>query len=197
MRHGLLIVDCQNDFVKDESAYSCPMLDSRLISRIKSLIAHCRSRNIPIIYTMHSIRPDKSNAEPGEPKNVRACIIGTEGWNIIDAIAPDKKDAVVMKDKFDAFYNTKLHDILKKQGIDTLIMCGVNSNNCVRSTSEGAYYRGYKLMLIRDCCGAIDFVKGYSAEEINSLSLKELQERTYDTELLSLAQLKKRSLTVK
>jgi nicotinamidase-related amidase len=192
MKLGLLIVDCQNDFVKDKSDYSCPMLDSALIERIKLLIEHCRSKNIPIVYTQHSIKSDKSNAETGEPKEVRACIIGTEGWKIIDVIKPDKKDFVVMKDKFDAFYGTELHDVLKKQGIGTLIMCGVNSNNCVRSTSEGAYYRGYRLILVKDCCGAIDFIEGYSAKEINDISLNELGERTYDTQVLTLEQFKEK-----
>jgi len=192
MKPALLIIDCQNDFVKGKSAYSCTMLDDKLIARIKSLIEHCRSEKIPIIYTQHGIKSDKSNAENGEPEDVRACIIGTEGWKIINTIKPEKNDSIVWKDKFDAFYNTNLDDILKKQKIDTLIVCGVNSNNCVRSTSEGAYYRGYKLMLVKDCCGAISFVKGYTPAQINDLTLKELAERTYNTELLTLAQLQAR-----
>jgi len=77
MKSALIVIDMQNDFIKDTSPYSCQMLDDKLILRVKKLINFCRKKKISIIYTQHSIKPDKSNTEIGEPKNVRACIY----WN--------------------------------------------------------------------------------------------------------------------
>jgi ureidoacrylate peracid hydrolase len=191
MKPALIVIDMQNDFVKDTSPYSCQMLDDSLILRVKKLINFCRGKKIPIIYTQHSIKPDKSNAEIGEPKNVRACIIGTKGWEIIRKVAPRKEDIVIRKDRFSAFFNTKLENVLKNLKVDTLILCGVLTNNCVRATAEDAYYRNYKLILVSDCCGATSYVKGFTHEEVNKFTLEELKERTYKTKVVNLNQLKR------
>lgn len=50
--------------------------------------------------------------------------------------------------------------------------------------------RNYKLVLVSDCCGANSFVDGFAAEQVNDFTLKELKERTYDTQLLTLDEIK-------
>jgi nicotinamidase-related amidase len=190
MKATLIVIDMQNDFIKGASPYSCEMLDKNLINRVKELIGFCRKEKIHIIYTQHSIKPDKSNAETGEPSEVRACIIGTDGWKIINEIKPNDNDDVVRKDKFDAFYKTRLKNLLKKLKADTVILCGVMTNNCVRSTAEGAYFRGYKLIIVSDCCGATSCIPKISHEKIHELTLKDLKERTYETQIVSLKEVK-------
>jgi nicotinamidase-related amidase len=185
MEKALIVIDCQYDFLKGASTYECAMLDNALVSRIKKLIYACREKNIPVIYTQHSINSDKSNAEFGEPVDVKACIIGTRGWEIIKELEPRNSEAVVAKDKYDAFYNTNLEDALAKIRPETLILAGVLTNNCVRATAEGAHYRGYKLEIVSDCCGATSFSDGVTDEEINRLSLESMAERMYETTLIN------------
>ncbi len=192
MKPALLLIDCQNDFIKNKSDYSCEMLDSQCISRIKQLIDFCRQKQMPIIFTQHTIKPDKSNEEFGEPKEVRACIEGTEGWQIIHELGKKDEDKVVKKDKFDAFYNTDLHEKLQKLGVDTLIICGCYTNNCVRATAEGAHYRNFRLFMVSDCCACVSFVKDYENQQVNDFTLKELAERMYETQVMSFDELKKR-----
>ena len=79
------------------------MLGKKLTGRIKNVINWARKKTIPIIYTQHSIKPDKSNKEFGEPEDIRTCFIGTKGWEIIEALKPRREEAVVQKDKYDAF----------------------------------------------------------------------------------------------
>lgn len=187
MKYALLIIDMQNDFIKDSSEYSCQMLDNNLIQRVKRLIEFSREKEIPVIYTQHSIRPDKSNAEVGEPENVRACIAGSKGWEIIDELKPDEsKDHIVIKDKYDAFYGTELGYLLKNKEIDTVIICGVLTNNCVRATAEGAHYRGFKIIIVKDCCGATSYLDHLTHEQIHYITLRDLKERMYETRLLKL-----------
>lgn len=191
MKPALLVIDCQNDFIQNSSAYSCDMLDEALILKIKQLCEFFRSKNLPIIYTQHSIKSDKSNGEFGEPEEVKACIIGTTGWEIIDSLKPVKNDKIVLKEKYDAFYETDLHQILKKLKIDTLIIGGVLTNNCIRATAEGAHYRNYNIYLVNDCCGATSYISGMTSELIHEITLKDLKERMYSTEIINLADLGK------
>src|SRR3989344_9170644 len=116
MKLALIVIDCQNDFIKNRSPYACQMFDKRLIGNIQKLIGYCRKRRIPVVYTQHSIKKDKSNAEFGEPETVRACIVGTKGWKIVDKLRPHTKELVVRKDKYDAFFGTTLEDVLRKKG---------------------------------------------------------------------------------
>lgn len=190
MKAALLVIDMQNDFRKGNSDYSCPMLTEKLVQNVKNLIDICKSRNIPVIYTQHSIEPTKSNAEVGEPENVRACIIGTTGWNIIGELKPEKGDFISRKHRADSFFKSELENMLKKLKVDTVIICGVFTNNCVRATAEAAYARNYRLILVPDCCGAADFTGQKSAEWANEFTIKELKERTYGTQELNLDDLK-------
>lgn len=186
MKYALLVIDCQGDFIKGASSYSCEMLDENLVIRIRKLINYCRSKNIPIIYTQHSIKPDKSNAEFGEPKEVRACIIGTLGWEIVPALQPKPRDFIIAKDKYDAFYHTDLENVLRKLKVEGLLLSGVLTNNCVRATAEGAHYRGYQITLIADCCGATSYLEDKTHEEIHDITLRDLKERIYQTEIMNL-----------
>lgn len=202
---ALLVVDVQNDFKRDASYYECPMLDKRLLSRIRNLIDFCRTKNIPVMFTRHTILPDKSDAEIGEPESVRACILGTDGWQVAPEVDPRTDDLYVNKHRFDAFYRSNLEDKLRELGADTVVICGVWSNNCVRATAEGAYYRNYKLVIVSDCCGAKDFVainetnenwltwyplKRLLAQFASRYALRELKYRTYLTELMTLKDFK-------
>ena len=187
MKLALLIIDCQNDFIKNASAYSCQMLNKGLIGNIGRLLKICRGK-MDIIYTQHSIKKDKSNAEAFEPKNIRTCIIGTKGWKIIEDLKALKEDHVVRKDRYDAFQKTRLDDILKRKKIDSLIIAGVLTNNCVRATAEGAHYKGYKITIISDCCGATSYTKKITHEQIHKITLDDLQGRIYNTDILTLDQ---------
>ena len=192
MKPALLVIDCQNDFIKNSSPYACQMLDKKLIQKIEALIDVCRKKKIPVVYTQHSIKPDKSNAEFGEPEDVQACIIGTKGWEIIDELRPQKSEAIVQKDKYDAFYNTSLDNTLKRLKVDTLILSGVLTNNCIRATAEGAHYRGYSLVIVSDCCGATSYIEDYSARQIHDFTLRDLKERVYETKLVVFKELAKK-----
>ena len=55
---------------------------------------------------------------------------------------------------FGAFYNTNLDELLKRDGIDHIIMCGVTTQCCVHSTLREAVDRGYWCLTIADCCAA-------------------------------------------
>lgn len=194
MKPALIVIDCQNDFIKGYSpqfGYTCEMLDKKLIGKIKKLLDWTRKKRIPIIFTQHSINPDKSNEEFGESKDVRACIIGEPGWEIIDDLEPKKGELVIRKDKYDAFTNTNLDEILKKMKIDTVILSGVLTNNCVRATAEGAHYRNYKIFVVSDCTGGTSCNKGLSSKKVHDLTLEDLKGRMYETYIVNFSKLSK------
>lgn len=160
-RSALLVIDMQNDFVREGAIMEVPEA-RRQIPQIKKLIACCRELNVPIIYTMHVLDP---NLCPLEVKKLpllqkTGMREGTEGVKIIDELAPFPTDHIIKKRRFSAFYNTELDIVLKNiRGpgqIDTVIICGTLTNVCCESTARDAFFRDYKVIFGSDVNSALD-----------------------------------------
>jgi hypothetical protein len=65
---------------------------------------------------------------------------GSRGQANVDVLAP-LVDVSVFKVAYSAFFNTQLDWVLKKSGIDTLVVCGIVTNGGVASTVRDARAR--------------------------------------------------------
>lgn len=146
---AVLVVDMLNDFFKPGGKMVLEGGDV-LIPPTRRLLNHSRRLGIPVIYVNDSHRPglrkDREFA-----KRAEHCVEGTWGAEVIDEIKPKKKDFVVLKHRYSGFYDTDLDLTLKDLGVDSLIVLGVVTNICVRSTIHDAFFRGYKVVVPRDC----------------------------------------------
>ena len=71
----------------------------------------------------------------------------------LDIVKPLQVEKIIHKSTFDGFYKTTLDEYLKSKGISTIYGAGVATLVCVLNTMHGAFIRGYKLNLVKDCCG--------------------------------------------
>jgi len=62
-------------------------------------------------------------------------------------------EKVIIKHTFDGFLNTDLDEYLKQQKITTVIVGGLVTSCCVLMTTIGALLRGYRSIVVEDCCG--------------------------------------------
>ena len=53
-----------------------------------------------------------------------------------------------------AFYQTDLEKMLQNRGIERLIVCGVTTEVCVNTTVREANDRGYRCIVLGDCCAS-------------------------------------------
>lgn len=159
---ALLVIDMQNDFLSDEGWYARKGIDishmQKIIPHLKKLIAVMRRLNVPIIYTRHMFRDVKDG---GILVSVRPILkdgglrCGTWGVEIIDELKPRPEDWIVQKSRLSAFFSTNLDLILRGLKVDTVILTGILTNQCVESTSREASFRDYKVIVISDCVGTI------------------------------------------
>lgn len=161
---ALLIVDLQNDFLHADGAYArgkavLPTA-AQLIANMKSVVDAMRAAGGWIISTQFTLVPGRG----GEPlisphlQQLRPFLRkgdfqpGAWGHNLIDELAP--ADFVIEKVAYSAFYMTRLEFVLKKAGIDTLMIGGIVTNGGVASTLRDAHVRDVHAMLLTDGCAA-------------------------------------------
>lgn len=146
---AILVVDMLNDFMKPGGKM---VLDTGkfIIESSSRLIERARNNGIPIVYVNDSHRPGLRQDREFK-KRAEHCIERTWGAEVIRELKPQEGDFVVKKRRFSGFYETDLDLTLKDLEIDTVVIIGVVTNICVRSTIHDAFFRGYKVIIPRDC----------------------------------------------
>ncbi len=146
---AILVVDMLNDFLKPGGKM---VLEGGtvLIPPVRRLLNRARKVGMPVVYVNDCHRPGLKDDREFK-KRSEHCIEGTWGAEVIDEIKPKKKDFVVLKHRFSGFYDTDLDLTLKDLCIDMVIVMGVVTNICVRSTIHDAFFRGYQVFVPRDC----------------------------------------------
>lgn len=59
-------------------------------------------------------------------------------------------DYVVEKPKYSAFFQTRLRSLLAELGADVVVMCGFDTNICVKHTAADAYFNRFDVVVVGD-----------------------------------------------
>lgn len=150
-RTALIVVDMQNDFVREGGALRVPDAEST-IPPIQKLVQFARESGMRIVFTQ-----DTHNE--GDPEwhiwgeHTRE---GTWGWEIIDELKPLEGEVVIRKVRYDAFYGTPLDHLLRLWRVDTVVICGTVANICVHYTAASAALRWLDVIIPKDAVSALD-----------------------------------------
>ena len=149
-RTALIVVDMQNDFVKEGGTLVVPDAEGT-IPAIQSLLALARGSGMKLVFTQDTHGQDDPEWTMW-PEHVRE---DSWGWRIVDELAPQEGELVIRKVRYDAFYGTHLDHILRLWGVDTLIICGPVANICVHYTAASAALRWYDVIIPKDATSAL------------------------------------------
>ena len=83
-------------------------------------------------------------------------IKGTRGPLILDELVRADLDIEIVKKRYSIFYGTDLESWLQILQIDSLILAGVNSHACIRTSAIDAYQRDFPVTLVRECVASKD-----------------------------------------
>ena len=147
---ALLIVDMQKHFLLKDGEVTIP--------NNKRLIDACRKHGIEVTYgRICSLKSDGTD---------RARVQSTFGWNnilvpintpnaaMVDELAPLPDEIVVNKTTDSVSLGTNYTQLLQNMGIDTVIVTGVVTDQCVAGTIRVLADQGFRIYCPEDCCAA-------------------------------------------
>jgi nicotinamidase-related amidase len=62
---------------------------------------------------------------------------------IVDVVAPQPNESVIVKHVPSSFHQTELEELLKRRGVKNVVLCGFMTHCCVSSTARVAFNLGY------------------------------------------------------
>jgi|SRR5271157_2382081 len=127
---AVLIMDYQNRMVNELSGEA----KKDILEKANAILSIARSNNIPVIYI-------EVRRGPRTPE-----------MEIHSAVTPKPGELVLTKQRTGPFTTTNLIEVLKKQGIDTLVLMGIATQGCVLTTVRCGADLDYKLIVVSDCC---------------------------------------------
>lgn len=147
---AVIVVDMINEFLTDGGLMVLAS-GRKLYGPIQTLVDAAHAAGVHVIW-LRDEHPDLSDTE--FRKRIVHCLQGSWGTQIVDALKPGPDDTIMPKSTYSGFYNTPLDETLRARGITTLIVTGVVTNICVRSTCHDAFFRGYDVLVPEDCVSA-------------------------------------------
>ncbi len=162
-RIGLVIVDLQNDFLSPEGAYARGNTVSQeallLPARVAPVAEAVKQHQGLVTASLFTLWPDTQGEPMISPHLLerrpflRAGDFAPGSWGQanVDAIAP-WVDVAVCKVAYSAFFNTQLDWLLRRAGVNTVVVCGIVTNGGVASTVRDAHMRDYRTIVLSDGC---------------------------------------------
>lgn len=175
-RSALLIVDMNRSHLDHSIGHLLVAKGDaeRIIARAVRLREAWAASGRPVIFvrTHHRHDPTRSetvdNKNPfwmaqhgsvvpglGKPRKTLA-IEGAPVTEIVAPLSPRPGEHTVFKHRYSPFDNTDLDLLLRNLGTQTLVICGVNTNNCVLCSCFDAFNRDYRAVVARDVCASMN-----------------------------------------
>lgn len=153
MKPALVIVDMIKDNVGTEKHHRVAREAREIVSPLKRFIDFSREEKIPVIYANDSFLKDDFIFQGGLAEHA---LRGTEGARVIDEIAPADGDYVMGKLRFSAFFRTDLDQVLRRLGVDTVLVAGISTVWCVLLTAADAVANDFFTVILEDLTACHD-----------------------------------------
>jgi ureidoacrylate peracid hydrolase len=145
-RTALVVVDMQNYFVADGMP-ACAPVARTIVPNINRLAQATRAAGGTVIWIQTEALIEARWAR-------RQTLLATSGagFPIYPTCEVVPEDKIAIKYRYSAFipYPSELEALLRKDGIDTLLITGVATSTCCESTARDASMWGYRTLMVAD-----------------------------------------------
>ncbi|TCH98405.1 cysteine hydrolase [Roseococcus sp. SYP-B2431] len=169
----------------EETDWKTPWME-RVLPRARSLVAHQPGRTIFTRF-VPARHPDEGQGtwkryyRRWSSMTIEA--LGAEMVELVPELAAFVPPATVLdKRGYSAWHETDLHERLRHQAVDTLVVSGGETDVCVLSTVLGAVDRGYRVVIATDAlCSSSDETHDASLKVYACRYREQVETATVDT----------------
>ena len=180
---ALLVVDMQNDFVRQGAPLEVPDARATLEAH-RRLIAAFRRIGAPVLYTKFLATPEPSLLWRWSPQCAPPTLCCRKGFmrsyadhsgklecsDIVGEIYPQEADTIIEKYGYGAFHGTRLSDCLRQSGVRSLVVTGTVTQICVEETAREAFHHGFSTTLASDAVSS--FAPDLHAATLKNFAMK-------------------------
>lgn len=175
---ALLLADLQVDFIDSQGAYgraaqTAPAI-ADLAARLLPLAKALKAKGGMVAASRFTLWPNAAGEPMISPhlKKLRPFLQrgdfapGSTGHEVVPLLR-DQVDVCVDKVAYSAFFNTQLDWVLRRAGIESLIIAGIVTQGGVASTVRDAQVRDYQCLVLADGCATFK-------ESVHQIALQDM-----------------------
>ena len=171
---ALLLIDMQHDFVEPDGLFGRLGIDLSMYEatrpRLAVLLAAAREGGVLVVHVQNTALPGRRSDSPPQIRfNMRMhelarrggpplqyTVPGTPGHAFVPDLAPSSDEVVVTKYRSSAFWGTNLEQVLRSNGIKSVVVGGCTTEGSVESTARDAMFADHYVVIAEDCVGSDD-----------------------------------------
>jgi nicotinamidase-related amidase len=153
MSRALIVIDVQESFRRLPEWRQVSNPD--IVADVQRLVDGARARGHEVIWVLHT-HPETAPAEPG---SVDPFLPSNGFVRLIDGLEPAAGELVLYKTSRNAFTTTGLARHLTAQGIEQLVICGIQTEECCETTTRVAGDMGYRVTFVSEATATFPIVR--------------------------------------
>lgn len=135
---------------------SCGDAGRASVAAIAQVVGAAQQAGVPCFFTRFEVDRDGSDIggyrrKRGLLDSERWCLAGTVGAELVDVLHPAPGDVVFVKKKPSGFHGTPLLGYLIDRGVDTVIVMGGATSNCIRATVFDSASYNFRTIVPQEC----------------------------------------------
>ena len=144
LRPAVVVIDAQKYMVgqagvDEQWPSSCGDIGRRAVAEIARLVDAAHGASVPCFFTLFELDPQGRDIGVYARKrdlldSDHWCLAGSTGAQMVPELTPGESDIVFVKKKPSGFHGTPLLGYLMDRQIDTVIIVGGATSNCIRAT---------------------------------------------------------------
>jgi len=186
---AILVIDVQKGIFRAEAERERPYFfrsaRDTVIPNIRRLIDAGRAAGAEIVYTViQSLTRDGRDRSLDYKQTGFHIPPGSREAEVIDEIAPGEDEIVLPKTSSSLFNSTNFEYLLRNMGLDTVVVTGFLTDQCVDHSVRDGADRGFRMVCPIDACttgseerhrAAINAFKGYCRQATTAELVAELE----------------------
>lgn len=151
--------------------------------RIRPAKEAAKTAGLPVVYLTNHLSPGLNEKDEWRNMSVRTCDVDVlREWRVPSdvlafskVIAPDDDDILIQKQMYSGFFETTLDSALRARNTRNLVVVGFDSRICLGNTVTDAIYRGYRVVVLRDCVKTFEFPDTIDGQWANFMAIRYIE----------------------